>query len=236
MLPSGMQRLLESTQVSTASGIVFLNHPSWWDPLVGVLLASRFFAEHTHYVPMDAKMLEHYGFFRRLGFYGVTLGSRGAKEFLTRSLEILSRPQSMIWLTPQGRFVDVRERPLQVKRGIGHIMSQAKASFVLPIAVEYAFWNHRLPEILLHVGDVRWLPDDGMASESACCEYAAQSLEKAQDELADAAIRRNEADFDPLMEGRTGTGGVYGWWERIRPGGHSRKQTTENTTSMENHS
>ncbi len=193
-----------------------MNHPSWWDPLVGVVLASRFFAEHTHYVPMDAKMLGHYGFFRRLGFYGVTPGAAGVRDFLSQSLELLRRPASMIWITPQGRFADVRERPMSVKRGIGHIMSQAEACFVLPVAVEYAFWNHRLPEILVNVGDVHWLPDDKLAAVSECSDFVAESLQTAQDELAESVKRRRETDFVSLLEGQTGTGGIYGWWERIR--------------------
>src|SRR5262249_25711205 len=33
--------------------VVVLNHPSWWDPLLGVVLA-ELFAGYRHYVPIDA--------------------------------------------------------------------------------------------------------------------------------------------------------------------------------------
>src|SRR5271168_2379987 len=39
--------------------IIVLNHPSWWDPLVGLLLA-ELFPDRAHYAPMDANALGRY--------------------------------------------------------------------------------------------------------------------------------------------------------------------------------
>src|SRR5271165_2600213 len=74
--------------------IVVLNHPSWWDPLIGVVLAGLF-PERTHYAPMDVKALGRYSFFNKLGFYGVEQGTpRGAASFLRATTAILSQPRS----------------------------------------------------------------------------------------------------------------------------------------------
>ena len=54
--------------------IVALNHPSWWDPLMGVILAGLF-PERTHFAPMDAQALARYSLFDKLGFYGVEQGT-----------------------------------------------------------------------------------------------------------------------------------------------------------------
>ena len=49
-------------------------------------------------------------------------GRRGAASpSCGRSLAILSRPESVLWITAQGEFVDVRERPTRLKEGIGHL-------------------------------------------------------------------------------------------------------------------
>jgi 1-acyl-sn-glycerol-3-phosphate acyltransferase len=52
--------------------VVVLNHPSWWDPLVGSVLAGRF-PERVHYAPIDAAALARYSLFTRLGFTSVTV-------------------------------------------------------------------------------------------------------------------------------------------------------------------
>ena len=44
--------------------IVVLNHPAWWDPLIGVIIAGLF-PERAHYAPMDAKALARYSLFEK---------------------------------------------------------------------------------------------------------------------------------------------------------------------------
>ena len=62
--------------------VIYSNHASWWDPLVGLVLKSEFFADRTPFAPMDAAMLERYKLFARLGFFGVEQHSRrGAIAF-----------------------------------------------------------------------------------------------------------------------------------------------------------
>jgi 1-acyl-sn-glycerol-3-phosphate acyltransferase len=59
-----------------------------------------------------------------------------------------------LWVTPQGRFADVRERPLAFKPGLAALAAKARnGCTVVPLAVEYVFWNERLPEALLRFGD-----------------------------------------------------------------------------------
>ncbi len=71
--------------------VVVLNHPSWWDPLWGLVLAGRFWPNREHYAPIDTAGLAKYRFLERLGFFGVEPGTaRGASTFLRRSLECLS--------------------------------------------------------------------------------------------------------------------------------------------------
>ena len=55
------------------SPLVFvMNHPSWWDILVGLCLCRRF-PNYQHFAPIDAAVLPRYCFFRRLGFRTVAV-------------------------------------------------------------------------------------------------------------------------------------------------------------------
>src|SRR4051794_29966533 len=70
-------RLLNSPPTLGAEPlIIYLNHPSWWDPLICLLVRNRFFRNRTSHAPMDAQALGRYSFFKRLGFFPVDQNSR----------------------------------------------------------------------------------------------------------------------------------------------------------------
>ena len=99
--------------------LVVLNHPSWWDPMICIVLSSLM-RERDQFAAIDAAAVERYAFFKKLGFVGVdTKSLRGAAEFLRTGTMILSQPNRVFWVTAQGRFTDVRERPLAVAGGCG---------------------------------------------------------------------------------------------------------------------
>lgn len=135
--------------------VVFFNHPSWWDPMVAIFLAQHFMPECRHYGPIDAAALTRYRFFQRLGFFGVAPGTRqGAVTFLRVSQAILRQPQSVLWMTPEGRFTDPRQRPVQLQPGLGALARRVDGVMFVPLAIEYVFWEERFPEILLRFGEV----------------------------------------------------------------------------------
>lgn len=196
--------------------VVFANHSSWWDPLISMILKARFFPDRTGYTPIDASMLERYGIFRKLGFIGVDRENKASasRQFLRLSEAVLQRPFSMIWLTPQGRFVDVRDRPITFERGISHIAKRVGGIQFLPLAIEYPFWEESRPEALIHLGTpLRLDPTLGVKEMTAELETA---LESVQDFLAERAIRRNPEDFEAIIQGSVGVGGIYDVWRRFR--------------------
>jgi len=123
----------------------------------------------------------------------------------------------MLWLTPQGRFTDVRERPVQFKAGIGHLCDAAEHVCFLPLAVEYVFWEERLPEILVCFGSpVESRPDDALDAADACSALLASRLTETQDSLAAEAQQRDPNRFQTLLSGRSGVGGIYDWWRSAK--------------------
>lgn len=196
--------------------LIVLNHPSWWDPLLGLVL-SRLLPGREQFGAIDAVAVRQYRFFARLGFVGVDTASlRGAAEFLRVGRAILSEPSRAFWVTAQGRFTDVRERPLGLKAGVGHLAARLDRGLVLPVALEYTFWTERTPEALVRFGEplrVADHPDLGGKEWTALIEDA---LTRTLDRLNAEAITRDPAKFTTLLEGRTGVGGVYDLWRRFR--------------------
>jgi 1-acyl-sn-glycerol-3-phosphate acyltransferase len=195
--------------------IIYLNHASWWDPLVSMLLTHRFLPHADHYAPMDAEALKHYSVFRRLGLFPVEMGTpRGATQFLRASKQILSEPESFLWITPEGRFNDVRTRPVVFKPGLSALLSRVGRVTVVPLAIEYTFWDERLPEILVNCGEPLNIGDGHAEDASTWNNLLAYAMTSTLDELAGLAATRDAASFETLVAGGSGVSGIYELWKR----------------------
>lgn len=215
-------RLLEGTRRDLPPDlplIICLNHPSWWDPLIALFLSRALFPRREHFGPIESAALAKYKFFEKLGFFGIEPGTRrGAAAFLRTGREILSKPQSALWITAQGAFTDVRQRPVALRGGVGHLIRRLDRVCVLPLAVEYCFWNERYPEALLAWGEPLMITGGAERSADEWTAKIAAGLETAQDRLQPAATKRDGALFETLLGGNAGVGGVYDLWRRARAG------------------
>ena len=194
--------------------VCFINHPGWWDPMTGVLMTDLLFPGRRFAAPMDSEALKSYPILERLGFFSVERDTAsGAKEFLRTSRELLKDPKTILWLTPAGKFQDIRQ-PAPFMNGLSHLVDSQFPGTALPMAIEYTFWNERCPELLVEFG-----------SPVACAELSndrdARTLElettlvRTQASLAELAIARNPTAFNTLAMGRAGIGGLYDFWRRM---------------------
>lgn len=206
--------------------VIYLNHASWWDPMICIVLRNRFFGERMSFAPIDAAALEKYRFFRKLGFFPVEQNStRGAATFLEGAAKVLARENAALWLTPQGRFADVRERPLAFRSGLAHLAARVPKATYLPLAIEYGFWDERMPEVCSTFGEPLLLTS-AQARESrtdVVNRELERRLEDAQTELAQAMIGRDASRFQVLMETGSGVGGVYDLWRGLKALARGRK-------------
>jgi 1-acyl-sn-glycerol-3-phosphate acyltransferase len=195
--------------------VFFFNHASWWDPMIALHLAAKFYPNHQAFGPIDAAAVERYPFMKRLGFFPVEGGTaRGARQFFRSASAILSRPNHSLWLTPQGRFADVRERPMKFETGLGHLAARGSGARFVPIAIEYTWWFERSPEVLIAFGSPVLLSPQ--ASPDECGTLCENALMATQDLLAEASCRRAADAFEVLLSGTSGVGGVYDLWRRFR--------------------
>jgi hypothetical protein len=159
--------------------------------------------------------LARYRVFARLGFFGIESGTRnGAATFLHVGGAILSQPQAVLWITTEGQFTDPRQRPIRLKPGLGHLARGIGVGALLPLALEYPFWEERFPEALVRFGELVWI-EDGAARDAAWTTLLEQRLEATLDALALEACQRQREAFEVLLKGSAGLGGVYDLW-RLR--------------------
>lgn len=196
--------------------VIYTNHASWWDPLVGLVVIKTYFNDRSLYAPIDALMLSKYRMFSHMGFFGVEKDSRkGAVDFLTVSSNVLQTSRPILAVTAQGRFADVRERPVNIKRGLAHLSLRVPNAAYIPACIEYVFWEEKLPEILVHFGNTVEL-GNGSADLETNLTALEHGLEKAQNELAELSQNREAEAFTTVISGRSGLGGVYDYWRSLR--------------------
>jgi 1-acyl-sn-glycerol-3-phosphate acyltransferase len=211
-------RVANAARFPSASGplIAYSNHASWWDPLALILFSRYFLPTSDHYGPMEATALKHYGFLRKLGLFPVEPGTRrGAVQFLRAAEEVLSRPGSVLWVTPEGRFTDARTRPVVFRPGLAALIARLGACTLVPMAAEYTFWDERLPEILICCGQPIRVGEGREHSTEEWNERLCAGMASTQDELAALVRLRDPANFETILSGRLGISGVYEGWKRL---------------------
>ncbi|TVQ62017.1 MAG: hypothetical protein EA378_06000 [Phycisphaerales bacterium] len=154
----GSGDLLRALNDASEPVIVAMNHCSWWDPMVGVLLASGATPDRRTFAPMELAQLEQFAFFRMLGVFGLDPEHPRAVEAMTayileqfgsptsrdregavspisgedRSLTVAARSErrspASLWLTPQGSFADVRT-PAKLRPGAAAVAAAACTRF-----------------------------------------------------------------------------------------------------------
>lgn len=197
--------------------IVYANHPSWWDPLLAHYLNARLFNPRQLYAPIDASALEKYKVFSKLGFYGVNMASHsGAAAFLKQSIGILEHPATALWITPEGRFCDCRDYSAPFMPGLSHLCTKLTRGVILPMAMEYVFWEERLPECLIRFGDPVAAVESSGKSKAEWTDLLSQQLRTAQTKLRDESVARDASKFTPVLRGGVGAGGSYDFMRRIK--------------------
>jgi 1-acyl-sn-glycerol-3-phosphate acyltransferase len=197
--------------------VIYSNHPSWWDGVTYLLIARYLYPRHRVFTPIDAGMLDRYGFAARIGAFGVRQNSRmGAADFIAGSKAVLGLGDGLLIIAAQGRFADPRERPLSCAAGIAHLPDHVPDVTFIPLAIEYPLWFEKQPELLLQFGDGIDGNELAPLPVTKRREKLEAALGRAMDRLAASSITRDAKAFDTWIEGTMGVNPLYDAWRRLR--------------------
>ncbi|MEM1330417.1 MAG: lysophospholipid acyltransferase family protein [Planctomycetota bacterium] len=189
--------------------VVCLNHSAWWDPLVGYLLAVDRTPSRTPFSPMELEQWRQFGFFKKLGLFGLDPSKPESLEALAEHCAHLfersaaANAPGTLWITPQGRFADVRE-PAKLRPGAAAVCARldepgAQRVRVISLAIEYVFWTDQRAELLLHACSMNE-PPERPSSTARWLRAHTRHLRSVQAELAALAIARDESAFVPAFD------------------------------------
>jgi hypothetical protein len=182
--------------------------------------------KRIHFGPIEDGQMKRYGFFKWIGIFGVEKGTAsGARRFLRIAQGLLARPESVLWLTPQGRFADVRERPVRFAPGLSHLAARMPDACFVPLALEYGFGQERVPEIFARFGTPVSGSDlavavggagNGVRDAESMNAGLEASMGALQDALKADVIGGGAMVWEVLSKGGGGTTFVYDLWRRLK--------------------
>lgn len=176
--------------------IVVMNHSSWWDPLVALMLGHELCPARTGCAPMDARELAKFGILKKLGIFGIDPDDARSLPAMARYVQdqFARDSRATLWITPQGRFMDARE-PIVLRPGAAAIAARAKDVRVISLAIEFAFWVDQKPEVFTRLAVV---PAPAAPSTAHWHSAMTQAMQANADALAQLVRARDAAAFEPL--------------------------------------
>jgi 1-acyl-sn-glycerol-3-phosphate acyltransferase len=186
--------------------VVCMSHSSWWDMLLAFWLSAERLG-WDGYGPMDERQLRRYPILRRIGVFGVDRESlAGGREFLAYGRDLLAGRPRALWITGQGAMVAPDARPVRLYSGVAHLAHALGECHVVTAALDYAFWDEKLPEALVTFGPLRRYGGDG---PRALLRRLEEDLEGGLDALGELRRARDPARCRVLLGGAGGISPTY---------------------------
>jgi len=218
--------------------IVLMTHSAWWDPLIGLFLAERFHAHRRGCAPMDIAMIRKFGFFKKLGLFGIDPehpdAARAMRDYVLSFFE--QGPYPTLWLTPQGNFADPRN-PINLRPGAAaicaactpkpgtQVSSAASTSHppaAIAVAIEYVFRLDRKAEVFIHAQAIT--PPDKPSTPHWHRALSA-GLNAAAAQLAQDVCSHDPTRFETALSRATKVNPLYDLWKSLT----GRSNTITNT-------
>jgi len=190
--------------------IFYLNHPSWWDGYMALVLnrmvlGNRFQA----FCMMDERELRRYRFFTWIGAFSVNRqDARSAMDSVAYISRLLAaRRDRALAIFPQGEITPNDRRPLMMFSGMAHVARHAGGATLWPVALRYEFRGEQRPEVFIRAGLAHYA--GAGADTRALTAEAGARLTTACDALRDEVTGGRLEGYRVLLRGRPGPDKIF---------------------------
>jgi 1-acyl-sn-glycerol-3-phosphate acyltransferase len=190
--------------------IVYLNHPSWWDGYMCMLLSRLVLGgRFESFLMMEEPELQRYRFFRWAGCFSV---DRHDPRSAARSVAYIGRLLAerhtrSLYIFPQGLLTPNDRRPLALYPGAAHVVRRAGGATLWPVALRYEFRGEQRPEAFIRAGPPHYANADSQTR--ALTADITRRLTGVADALRDEVAEGWLAEYRTLARGRSGVNRVF---------------------------
>lgn len=148
----GVYLIQNYTPSNSSQTIYYLNHTSWWDGLIPLLLNQKCFKQQARAMMEDKQMRKH-GFFKRIGAFSVSLKNpRSAIRSLRYAVESMKRQNASLFIYPEGQIGPFSLKKPEFRSGLSWIVSKYSKPDVVPIAIYFTTAKTSKPRLFLQIG------------------------------------------------------------------------------------
>ncbi len=123
-------KIVGGTKVSKEHSILLLsNHCSWWDGFWQLNLNSKVFKKKFHFMMLEEQLKKHW-YFNYTGGFSVKKSARSVVETIQYSAELLSQPDNLVLLFPQGKVESIHKQIFIFEKGVGRILEKTERTNV----------------------------------------------------------------------------------------------------------
>ena len=131
--------------------VYYLNHNSWWDGLIPLMLNEYRFKQKARAL-MEDKQMRDYAFFKRIGAFSINLEDpRKTITSLRYAVESMKRKHSCLFVYPEGK-IQPPGSELSFKQGLSWLHGKVEGVDFVPVGIYMHTIRHDKPELHLHVG------------------------------------------------------------------------------------
>ena len=126
------------------------NHFSWWDGFLVQYLNQKRFGKDFYFMMLEEQLRKRM-FLNKCGGFSVGKQPRELLKSISHAAALLSDPNNLVLIFPQGKIETKYRYPFQFKRGIEEILKRAeKPVQVVFIASLVDYFSHSRPGLFIH--------------------------------------------------------------------------------------
>lgn len=114
---------------SNRSILLLSNHCSWWDGFWQLNLNMKVFKKKFHFMMLEEQLRKHW-YFNYTGGFSVKIAARSAVETIQYSAELLSHPENLVLMFPQGKVESMHKQTFSFEKGVERILQRTERSNV----------------------------------------------------------------------------------------------------------
>ena len=167
---------------SDRSILLLSNHSSWWDGFWQLYLNMQVFKKKFHFMMLEEQLKKHW-YFNYTGGYSVKKSARSIVETIQYSAELLSHPDNLVLIFPQGKVESIHKHTFEFEKGAEKIIERVERSNVqivfLVNSIDY-FINKR-PILYHYITEYKEAATDYLSLEKSYNVFFKESIQQQTD-------------------------------------------------------
>jgi len=163
-----------------AKTVYYLNHNSWWDGLIPLLLNEYCFHQKARAL-MEHKQMKRYPFFKKIGAFSINPeNSEMIVHTLRYALTSMERQNASLYIYPEGKIRPAGTEP-EFENGTAWLHSKLPGVDFVPVGIYIHTIRSDKPELHLQIGNRIHIKNDCSKDEKT--RQLEESLAEVLDEL-----------------------------------------------------